>query len=336
MRIALVTTTINVPEVLRLYRAAGPEVAFFVAGDKKTPEDAVNFCQYDVTNTKYLFEQDQQAWSCSPLLGWNTIGRRSIAILEALKWGAEIIVTIDDDNIPMSTDYFDRFEMVLGSPFSGFAVKGAWFDPGCLLTPPVSHRGFPHNVARNEGPVTGIINAKVGVAAGLCLGDPDISAVERIATHPFVHSVTEMGRAGVISLARTVFNSQNTALIRELAPAFLMVPQFGRFDDIFASLIAQRIMRERGLVTHFGQPFIHQQRNTHNLVSDLKAELFGMEHVTEFANAINEWTFLKSETETVIGMVRQLYERMGRDLKWMPDGVSALASAWLDDCEKVL
>ena len=35
-KIALITTTINVPEVLALYRQCDQEVRFFVAGDQKT------------------------------------------------------------------------------------------------------------------------------------------------------------------------------------------------------------------------------------------------------------------------------------------------------------
>ena len=86
---------------------------------------------------------------------------------------------------------------------------------------------------------------------------------------PIVHRVSELLRAGIVvnpKTTHTVFNSQNTAVIRELAPAFFMVPQWGRYDDIFASLMVQRLMRERGLVTHFGQPFVWQQRNAHDLL----------------------------------------------------------------------
>lgn len=39
MKIALISTTINVPRVLALYRAFGPEVEIIVAGDRKTPHD---------------------------------------------------------------------------------------------------------------------------------------------------------------------------------------------------------------------------------------------------------------------------------------------------------
>lgn len=343
MKCALITTTINIPHVLKLYRACGPDVRFFVAGDLKTPLAAWALCDEigDAESLSYPHQSERYP-ALSELIGWNTISRRNIALLEALKWGAEIIVTIDDDNIPMSTDYFDRFKMVLGAPFSGLSVQGEWFDAGVLLTPAVRHRGFPDGKT-NEGPITHVVDAKIGVAAGLCLGDPDIGACERTVNHPQVHSVTELGRSGVAvdPSTKTVFNSQNTAFLRELAPCFLMCPQFGRYDDIFASLIAQRVMRERDLHVHFGQPFVWQQRNPHDLVKDLKAELWGMEHAARFADWLDDAVFPPQDAKygkvppTPINMVRAIYRSI-QNLTWMPPGVSELGLAWCEDVEKVL
>jgi hypothetical protein len=67
--------------------------------------------------------------------------------------------------------------------------------------------------------------------------------------------------------------SPNTAVIRELIPAWFMMPGVGRHDDIYASLIVQRVARERNLHVHFGPPFTYQQRNKHDLIKDLRAIL---------------------------------------------------------------
>lgn len=343
MKVALITTTVNIPTVLQLYRACSPDVRFFVAGDRKTPEEAINLCQYDISNCDYLFEQDQSKWKCSDLIGWNTIARRNIALLEALKWGAEIIVTIDDDNIPLSMDYFDRFEMVLASPnkweqvptFSGIEVTGFsnWFDVGSLLVPEAPHRGFPTDMDIGFR-CNSVTNSKVGVAAGICLGDPDISAVERIANHPIVHGLSELLRAGIVvnPNTKTVFNSQNTAFLRELAPCFLMCPQFGRHDDIYASLIAQRVMRETGHVVHFGQPFVWQQRNSHNLLRDLAAEQWGAEHILQFAELLDHIVLPSNDVFNSVYIIWDVLE----NATWMPEGVVALGKAWLEDVRKVL
>lgn len=333
MRVALITTTINVPHVLALYhecsiRCGAAAVRFFVALDKKTP--VINDLVCKLGNCETC---NGDRYKISPFLGWNTITRRNIALLEALKWGADLIVTSDDDNYPLSTDYFERFLSTLTTPFSGLQVAAPFylFDPGSLAFPRVCQRGFPQqNLSHNY--ISSIANARVGVATGMVLGDPDTSAVDRLSQHPVVHQVSELARAGVVinNKAWTVFNSQNTCFTRELAPCFLMVPAFGRYDDIFASLIAQRVMRAKNLYLHIGQPFVWQQRNPHDLVQDLKAEMWGMEHVMDFALWMDG---LDLRDLSVIDVVRMIWSKPA---SFIPDGVAQLAAAWLDDLGTVL
>lgn len=336
MKIALITTTINIPEVLRYYRAIGPEVGIFVAGDARTPIGAHRLCE-EIGAHIFWPADDDSCWACSAMIGRNTVARRNIALLEALKWGAEIIVTIDDDNFPLSTDYFDRFEMVLGASFTGLQVgeAGWWVDSGQWCFPtngrPVGQRGFPQNKFSNSQ-VSYVVDAKVGVATGLILGDPDTSAVDRISRYPRVHQISELYRSGVVVIpsARCPFNSQNTAFVRELSPCFLMVPQFKRYDDIFASLVAQRVMRDFGYQLHIGQPFVYQQRNAHDLLKDLKAEMWGMEHVEEFA------TLLDGISLRGCSSVLSMLDVISKTIPTSFEGVKDLWGAWLSDVEKAL
>jgi len=332
MRTALITTTIQQPKVLALYGKCAitmPEdFKIFIAGDLKTP---------DLSDGPWTYlrpEQQQADWKTSRALPWNSITRRNIALLEALKWGAELIVTIDDDNIPLTVDYFDHFHYVMEKPFHGLraASSTGWFDVGQMVFPTASHRGFPAEKAGTHAfyPVVG---ASVGVAAGVVLGDPDIAAVTRIATRPIVHVVSEVLRAGVVvdPSAWTVFNTQNTSALRQFAPALLCCPQLGRFDDIYASLIAQRVMREVGYCVHFGHPFVYQERNQHDLIKDLKAEVFGMEHVVHLAGVLDHIQTFPVDKHPV----RAIYETL-RHVEWMPEGVYELAMAWMDDVEGIL
>ena len=340
MKTALITTTINIPHVLKLYRACSTDVAFFVTGDMKT--DSIPFKQFcrEIPNCFAYDAVDQNTsmnWACHERIGWNTIGRRNIALLEALKWGADIIVTIDDDNIPMNLDYFDDFEKVLQAPFSGCQVEPAvWFNVGALCVPNFVQRGFPVEQLSNCYAVKHVVNAKIGVASGVALLDPDIGAVERIANAPNIHGVYELLRAGVAFRPQwkqwTVFNSQVTTFLRELAPAMLMVPQWKRFDDIFASLICQRVMRHRELFVHHGQPFVAQQRNEHNLHDDLAAEAWGMRYVQAFAAWLDD---LELPEVSIASDVRMIYARI-QELAWMPAGVSDIGTTWVSDCEQVL
>ena len=341
MKTALITTTINVPEVLRLHRAIDPDVAFFVAGDEKTPHGQLHaLLRADLSNATYYTPNTQRGreYACSDLIGFNCIQRRNIALLEALRWGADIIVSVDDDNLPVDEAYFSWFRTLLDSlSWNGLSVTAPWFDPGQLLLPPAPHRGLPID-AQTRFEVRPVTQAKVGVAAGLCLGDPDVGAITRIALGPTVTSVSELGRNGVVFTSReaswTVFNSQNTAFIRELAPALFMPPGIGRYDDIVASLVCQRVMRERGLSVHFGPPFIWQQRNAHDLRKDLRDEAWGVENIGRVAIALDEVTSMTSFS--VLDSVRHIYERLGGTNQLLPEISVKAALAFCDDVEKVL
>ena len=334
MKLALVTTTIRVPEVLRHYRLLAPSAAIYVAGDSNTAADAEAFCT--ALGCTYLpFGATQHAdWECDRLIGAHTVARRSLAILAAVRGGADVIVTIDDDNIPLD-DYFSHF---LRWTHVGLAVnRYAWFDPGRLLTPPAPQRGMPfaptHRDDRVELAFVG--DAKLGVIAGTCLGDPDISAVERLANQPILHGASAALHAGVaVTGGRAVFNSQNTAFLRVLAPCFLMCPQFGRYDDIFASLIAQRVMRETGHVVRFGPPFVWQCRNQHDLFKDLDAERWGYQHVVAFAHHLDGLQYLDTRGD-VLDMIESIYCSLAL-LSWMPPGVHELGSTWCEDMRRIL
>ncbi len=340
-KVAVATTTINIPTALELMHAYGKDVALFVAGDMKTPEpQCADFVNKLGGNAYYLSVEHQKSlnYACSDLIGWNCIQRRNIAILESLKWGADIIVLWDDDNIAMNSAYFDNFVSALSYPFDGVAVRGysGWFDVGQLLDPVAPHRGFPSDVAPLWSAGT-IVNAKVGVAAGICMGDPDIDAFTRLANRakPLdVHRASQLLDAGIVvrSDTKTIFNSQNTAFIRELAPAMCMLPGLGRYDDIFASLICQCVMQERKLHVHFGHPYIWQSRNPHNLISDLKAEVFGMEHVHRFSKLL-DGVLMKSDD--VVDDVEQIAQALA-DADWFPKNTAIALHAWLEDIETVM
>lgn len=341
MKIALVTTTIRVPVVLKLYRELGPDVRFFVAGDEKTPHEVLDFCE-EMELCTYLGvgRQAKSGYKCSELLGWNTDARRNIATLEALRWGADILVFLDDDNLPLGP-YFDEIEYLFSAPFSGIKVTALdrWFDQGRLLNPPAKQRGVPFGPTLwRADPIT---DAKIGVVAGTCLGDPDIDAATRLSMSPEIHHCSELLHAGVVANPESfyVFNSQNTAFLRELAPAMFILPGsgttsfVGRNADIFAACIMRRVMHDRGLHCHFGKPLVWQTRNPHNLLKDMRSEQLALERGDEFARMVS-WFSMRSDP--LVPFLRELYRTLQRDCDWWPANASGAAFAWLDDCERVM
>ena len=89
------------------------------------------------------------------------------------------------------------------------------------------------------------------------------------------------------------FNSQNTALHRDLIPAYVLSPLIGRMDDIWArctypflpvalpdccvSYVALRIMDHLRHGCVFGHPLVTQDRNPHNYFVDHEKERIGLE-----------------------------------------------------------
>lgn len=370
MRIALCTTTIHIPHALKLMRKCSPDkfssVKFFVAGDEKSPhEDIEAMCEatdsgknWDVVsqsfkhedaymrehfgNSEYYDVERQIAlgYKCSKSLGWNTLARRNIAFLEALKWGADVIYSWDNDNIPINVDHFGIIDNTFEYSFDGIKVSGAdvwsakpWFDPGSLLIPRTRHRGFPHDYERktNVHPVT---DAKIGVAAGLVIGDPDIDAVTRMEHRPDIGQVHLLGQTGVVvdPDTWTIFNTQNTAVVRELVPAWFLMPNVGRHDDIYASLIVQRVGRERGYHVHLGPPFTFQARNPHNLIADLRKEIDGMEGVEKLADLLDQ---IQLPGRTVLEDVRLIYGTL-LQCDFLPKTSVEAGLEWLEDVEGVL
>lgn len=335
MRIALVTTTIHVPRVLRWYRACGT-AQMFVAMDRKTDPAAYSLVEA-IENATVLPPERQEEWKCSEPIGWNSIQRRNIAFLEAIKWGADVIVSVDDDNLPLNPHYFEDFGKVIGRPFNGLMATvagGNFFDVGDFLFPKSKQRGVPHdNVAALE--VQTVIGAAIGVAQGLCIGHPDVDAATRYVNNATVHTISEIARAGIVvnNKSRTIWNSQNTAIRRELLPAWGMISGVGRMDDIYASVICNRVMREYGYYAHYGKPMVFQQRNAdHTVVNDMRKEIDGYANVKRLARVL-ENTVLAGTS--VLEDCRRVWRTLSTTDIFPAQSFKAM-EAYLDDCEGVL
>src|SRR5689334_3670581 len=101
MKTALITTTINIPHVLELYARLDPTVEIYVAADLKTPPEAeawfYEHCEPKARCSWLSVEQQRDLeYKSSELIGWNTDSRRNIALLEAVRGGADLIVSADD------------------------------------------------------------------------------------------------------------------------------------------------------------------------------------------------------------------------------------------------
>ena len=340
MRISLITTTINVPNVLDVYADLHEPLSLIVAGDKKTPHDAVEAKFGHRTDFVYLDPERQTAlnYRCSELIGWNSIQRRNIALLEAIREQPDFILTVDDDNFPANDAYFNELVSIFATPFSGLSgeTHPGYFDIGRTFEPAFFHRGFPYDVRETAETLslTPIRNAPIGVAEGLWLGDPDIDAATRLVNRPLVKQISDIARNGVVARPGcwTVFNTQNTAFRTDLAPLMMVWPGVGRYDDIWASYAAQRVMRGSDWAIHFGAPLVWQERNPQNIVKNLRDEVYGMEHTPRFLSDLDAMELTGS---TPVEKLKSMFANL-RPLGYVPSQTLDVGEAWCEDVYDIL
>ena len=84
--------------------------------------------------------------------------------------------------------------------------------------------------------------------AGFWLDNPDIDALTRMERQPVVRGYKAHwpGNIALHPGTWSPFNSQNTALMRALLPAYFLSPYIGRYDDIWASYVIARIAQHTG------------------------------------------------------------------------------------------
>jgi hypothetical protein len=305
----VVTTTINVPELLRAYAEDASAhrrrvERFIVVGDRKTPPATAAFCRSLAAESGFAIEyadvEEQERYlsrwpAFAEFLPWNCIQRRNVGLLLAWDGGADVVVTIDDDNFLEQEDYLGAHAH-LGRELELEAVESStgWWNVCAMLEEargvPFYHRGHPLSQRwRDETWTVSTLSARAVVNAGLWLEDPDVDAIARLylpvnATGPSEHY---RPRLALAPGTWAPFNSQNTALLRELLPAYLLFPKIGRYDDIWASYVVRRIADERGDVVTYGAPLVRQERNPHDYFKDFDAERLGLETNDVFLAALH-------------------------------------------------
>jgi len=346
-RAAIITTTINaMPNMSAWVDQMSEDDVMIVVGDRRTPHTEIRvMAERENARTgrdiRYVHPDDQSRWQSSDVIPWNCIQRRNIAILEALTYEPEFILTIDDDNYPVNDDelahegdWLTRVHKILTTPSRGEFTwtNTGYFNPGELCDPPVVHRGFPPaqrhiNHVQHSGHDIHSGPRHIGVFAALWLGDPDVDAVERIANAPVVERVLW---DNVTLLRGTIapFNSQATAYRTALAPALMCLPGVGRMDDIWASYVAGEIMEHVGLWLQYGHPVVRQDRNEHDLVRDLELELIGYRYTDDLLDHLTLAPLPR--TSRVDELVSALVRRLEK-LPYVPALAINAYDAWLDD-----
>lgn len=279
----IVTTTINAPtQALKIFSEL-KDWNLIVVGDKKTPHE-----QFADINCLYLSPEEQmdKFAELSETIGWNSIQRRNLGFVEAYNQGAEIIATVDDDNIPYP-GWGENLIVNREVYCDTFDCESEVFDPLSVTDHNyLWHRGYPLELVtkKNQVKYVGRKKRRVLVQADLWDGDPDIDALARLTLRPIIKfsSVPEYYCGTKIS----PFNSQNTFLSREVLRDYCVIPFIGRMDDIWASYILQLSYPD---CVAYSPPSVYQDRNQQDLVTNLEKEIVGYRNTYKLILDLANW-----------------------------------------------
>ena len=278
MKKFIVTTTINAPtKAIKLFDNM-KDWKLIVIGDLKTPKD------YSLKNGVYVSPKEQEEYNkkLSDAIGWNCIQRRNFGILKAYDLGADIIATIDDDNIPYD-DWGCNMIVDKEVNIKSYESSQIAFDPLFATNHnEIWHRGFLLQILNKRDKKESNITKKIDVQADFWNGDPDIDAICRMEHAP--DCTFDKKYFPFTTSNFSPFNSQNTFLSRSVIPHYFLFPHIGRMDDIWASYYVEA----KGFTVAYSKATVYQERNVHDLTVDMVKEFIGYEHNLKLLNALRD------------------------------------------------
>jgi len=315
MKIVIVTTTINIPIFLESYTrnfkehsVRYNEITFIIVGDLKSPnqniKDYIKRLAPSFT-VEYWDVDSQRRWITETFgsdmlekaeiaIPYNSIRRRNIGYLRALELGADVIITVDDDNYAGCTNWLHEHLNTLHrtDPLPTVSSANRIVNPCHILKFSYSDvriysRGYPFsNLFSDTFDVEVKSGGKVALNMGLWTDAPDVDAYTNI-LYPGIKSLgIKEGYYSSYALSVDNYmpiNTQNTSFIRDLTPAFYDVRmddyiyniRIDRYDDIWGGLFALKIMHRLNYRATFGIPLTEHKRNIHDFTVDLRSELLG-------------------------------------------------------------
>lgn len=276
----IVITTINAPttavaRVSRLCTTEGWRAV--VIGDTRTPED------WSAEGIDFLgvLEQERRFGALADAIPYRHYSRKNLGYLYAIEKGADLILDMDDDNIPY--EHFGRGiepDVRVGRTLSGADWVNVYphflQDSRQLIWP----RGLPLDSIHEHGVLKELQEPRrCPVQQYLADSDPDVDAIYRL-LHPAPTLFNRDATPVVLTDGAWVpFNAQNTVFFKEAFP-LTYLPAFVSFrmTDIWRSFVALAAMGRRGLSLSFHASTVDQQRNVHDLMRDFADEVPGYLH----------------------------------------------------------
>lgn len=298
---ALITTAADVPNHLRAWRTVGLDEKdlIIIVGEYDSPHAEINALADELAHpggvpTIYLEPADQARWKTFEQMPEGFITQRvNVAVLEALDWGAQTITVVGEHVYPMTLDFFERTGGALrgAAPYFMASSKCGWWNPGSLLDPPVTLRGYPMSHRHVTSELTRELEVehelRPAVVVHQMLGEPDVDAMERIVTKPEPRRYRSDTNVLLGSGTWCPFTFEGAVTFtREIAPLLFIWPHVGRLGDVWASLVAQRAMQDLGRHVVFGMPLVRRDHQDLEPFEALMEELVGLRYTDSIAETL--------------------------------------------------
>jgi len=263
-----------------------------IVGDLKTTNNYKNCIYLDINKQKEYFPD------IADLISYNHYSRKNFGYLYAIKNGYDLIYDTDDDNLPLfneiSIPIFNKeiySEEKLMNIYQHYSNDFIW------------SRGYPLDRIHEKKTITETtITEKVpDLIYGLCDGDTDLDAVCRITNKN--KNIKFIGDSVCINKYNNIiFNSQSTFWLNKNYFKFLYLPTSinSRFSDILRSYVMQYCS---DAIIGVQSNVAYQIRNPHNLIKDMKDELFMYESIDKVIKIGEEFKNL-----TIIDFYKKLYD----------------------------
>lgn len=265
----IVITSINHPTEQVKAWARLSDYKIIVVGDNKSPEN------YDAEGVHFINMDDQRRLypELAKVLPENHYCRKLMGYLYAAnELKSTVIVDTDDDNAPLD-DWSDGLSLEYQLVESG---DGEWINIYKHFSEiNVWPRGYPVHFDKSFNGIVSGETKKVDLSQGLCHGDPDVDAIFRLNHHI---TDVEFKRATPLVLSKTKSfsptNSQNTTFVDRIFPLlYLPSTVTFRYTDILRGYVILALKSRWDLNIGFRSADVFQDRNEHNLISDLNSEI---------------------------------------------------------------
>jgi predicted Fe-S protein YdhL (DUF1289 family) len=254
----------------------------------------------------------------------NSDHRRNLGYLIAYEKGFDFVISMDDDNFPITKNFINEHRTRLGSQKNKTEInsKSGAFN-NCLLLDESTFlhpRGYPFNRRMDNS----IMNAKdiesvnVGVNAGMWLIAPDVDAISWLICNKKFEGKIEVKDLVLHKDTYCPVNSQNTSLLREFIPAYYFIRmgydiggglKFDRLGDIYSGYFLQKVVKERSSAVSFGMPLVTHERNSHNYLNDANNEWGCLRTIDEFFDWIS---LVKLSGNNVLEIYKNLIDELNQ------------------------